>query len=38
MISIDDAPYTYEYEDYYKILPAINNWVMIIKEELIKVS
>ena len=26
MISIDDAPYTYEYEDYYKILPAINNW------------
>ena len=26
MISIDDAPYTYEYDDYYKILPAINNW------------
>ena len=22
MISIDDAPYTYEYEDYYKIIPA----------------
>ena len=26
MISIDDAPHTYEYKDYYKILPAINNW------------
>lgn len=26
MIGIDDAPYTYEYEDYFKILPAINNW------------
>ena len=22
----DDAPHTYEYADYYKILPAINNW------------
>jgi len=22
MISVDDAPYTYEYEDYYKIIPA----------------
>ena len=26
MIGIDDAPHTYEYEDYFKILPAINNW------------
>lgn len=26
MISAEDAPYTYEFEDYYKILPAINNW------------
>jgi len=26
MISTEDAPYTYEYNDYYKILPAINNW------------
>ena len=26
MIGIDDAHYTYEYKDYYKILPAINNW------------
>jgi UDP-N-acetylglucosamine 4,6-dehydratase (inverting) len=26
MIGIDDAPYTYEYKNYYKILPAINNW------------
>jgi len=26
MISEEDAPYTYEYDDYYKILPVINNW------------
>ena len=26
MIGIEDAPYTYEFADYYKILPAINNW------------
>ena len=26
MISIHDAPYTYEYKDHYKILPAINGW------------
>ena len=26
MISTDDAPYTYEYNDYFKVLPAINNW------------
>ena len=26
MISPDDAPHTYSYGDYYKILPAIHNW------------
>ena len=26
MISEEDAFYTYEYKDYYKILPVINNW------------
>ena len=26
MISIDDAPFTYEYKDYYKIFPSINLW------------
>jgi FlaA1/EpsC-like NDP-sugar epimerase len=26
MISYEDAPYTYEYADHYKILPAIYNW------------
>jgi FlaA1/EpsC-like NDP-sugar epimerase len=26
MISTEDAPYTYEYEDYYKILPMIYDW------------
>ena len=26
MIGLEDAPYTYEYDDYFKILPAINNW------------
>jgi len=26
MISGEDAPYTYEYAEHYKILPAINNW------------
>ena len=26
MISIEDAPHTYEYVDHYKILPAIHNW------------
>jgi len=26
MIGEDDAPYTYEYDGYYKILPTINNW------------
>ena len=26
MIGIEDSEYTYEYDDYYKILPSINNW------------
>jgi UDP-N-acetylglucosamine 4,6-dehydratase/5-epimerase len=26
MIGIEDAPFTYEYEDYFKILPAIHEW------------
>lgn len=26
MISIEDAMYTYEYPEHFKILPAINNW------------
>ena len=26
MIGIEDAPYTYEYNGYYKILPMLNNW------------
>ena len=26
MISVEDAPHTFEYNNYYKILPAINNW------------
>jgi UDP-N-acetylglucosamine 4,6-dehydratase/5-epimerase len=26
MISSGDAPYTYEYSDYFKILPSINDW------------
>jgi UDP-N-acetylglucosamine 4,6-dehydratase len=26
MIGLEDAYYTYEYTDYYKILPAINGW------------
>ena len=26
MIGIEDAPYTFEYQNYYKILPQINNW------------
>ena len=26
MIGLEDAEYTYEYSDYYKILPAINKW------------
>ncbi len=26
MIGPEDAPYTYEYSKYFKILPSINNW------------
>lgn len=26
MIGIEDAPYTYEYDEHFKILPAINGW------------
>ncbi|MEE1877677.1 UDP-N-acetylglucosamine 4,6-dehydratase (inverting) [Altererythrobacter litoralis] len=26
MIGIEDAPYTYEYPEHFKILPAINDW------------
>ena len=26
MIGYEDAPHTFEYSDYYKILPAIHNW------------
>ena len=28
MIGLEDAMYTFEYNDYYKILPAINDWFM----------
>ena len=26
MISVEDAPFTYEYQDYFKILPTIHDW------------
>jgi len=26
MIGCEDAPHTYEYDDHYKVLPAIHNW------------
>ena len=26
MIGVEDAPFTYEYKNYFKILPSINNW------------
>ncbi len=26
MIGFEDAPYTYEFKDYFKILPMLNNW------------
>ena len=26
MIGVEDALHTYEYDTYFKILPAINNW------------
>jgi UDP-N-acetylglucosamine 4,6-dehydratase/5-epimerase len=28
MVGVEDAPYTYEYIDHFKILPAINNWFL----------
>ena len=28
MIGIEDAPTTYSYDGYYKILPAINEWAV----------
>jgi UDP-N-acetylglucosamine 4,6-dehydratase (inverting) len=28
MIGIDDAPFTYEYDDHYRILPQIHNWYL----------
>jgi len=31
MIGLEDALYTYEYSDYFKILPSINNWAKDIK-------
>ena len=29
MIGVEDAPHTYEYDDYFKIIPAINNLSLI---------
>ena len=26
MIGMEDAPFTYEYKEHFKILPSINNW------------
>ena len=26
MISVEDSPHTYQYDDFYKILPSIYNW------------
>jgi UDP-N-acetylglucosamine 4,6-dehydratase/5-epimerase len=26
MIGVEDSPHTYEYEEYFKILPSLNNW------------
>ena len=34
MIGIEDAPFTYEYGEHFKILPAINDWA--VDEERIK--
>lgn len=28
MIGIEDAPFTYEYDEHFKILPAINDWAI----------
>jgi FlaA1/EpsC-like NDP-sugar epimerase len=32
MIGFEDAPFTYEYADYFKIIPAINHWSSIIDQ------
>ena len=32
MIGAEDAHYTYEYDEYYKILPVINNWQQVKNE------
>jgi UDP-N-acetylglucosamine 4,6-dehydratase (inverting) len=29
MIGFEDAPFTYEYPEYFKILPAINHWAQV---------
>ena len=26
MISVEDSPFTYEYDNYFKILPTLNSW------------
>ena len=26
MIGVEDAPFTFEYKDFFKILPSINEW------------
>ena len=26
MIGLEDAPFTFEYDEYFKILPMINDW------------
>ena len=26
MVGVEDAPFTYEYDEHYKILPSINDW------------
>ncbi|WP_417525554.1 UDP-N-acetylglucosamine 4,6-dehydratase (inverting) [Marinovum sp.] len=28
MVGLEDAPHTFEYDEHFKILPAINNWAM----------
>ena len=36
MIGIEDSPSTYLYDDYYKILPSINEWVWINQRQEVK--
>ena len=31
MIGPEDAPYTYEYKDYYKIIPSVHPWTKSFK-------